>query len=61
MPYDADDEEDIESTSRLYNTQPDGSPPVFELYNAKPGCVHEIILPPGGGVKCKHCPGWFCY
>ncbi len=31
------------------------------LYNARPDCKHEIILPPGGGVKCKHCPGWFCY
>jgi hypothetical protein len=32
-----------------------------ELYNADPNCKHETYCAPGGGVKCKHCPGWFCF
>lgn len=32
-----------------------------ELYDADPSCEHETYLPPGGGVKCRKCPGWFCY
>jgi hypothetical protein len=32
-----------------------------ELYGADPNCDHEVVHAPGGGVKCKHCPGWFCF
>lgn len=32
-----------------------------ELWDADPNCEHEVYCAPGGGVKCKHCPGWFCY
>ena len=31
------------------------------LFNAKPDCKHETYCAPGGGIKCVHCPGWFCY
>jgi hypothetical protein len=31
------------------------------LYNADPDCNHEIYGASGGGIKCKHCTGWFCY
>lgn len=33
------------------------------LFNADPNCdhdIHEMGLG-GGGVKCRRCPGWFCY
>ena len=32
-----------------------------ELYDADPNCEHEVYGAPGGGVKCKHCRGWFCF
>lgn len=32
-----------------------------ELWDADPNCEHEITYPPGGGVKCVKCGGWFCY
>ena len=32
-----------------------------ELWDADPKCDHEIIDPPGGGIKCIKCGGWFCY
>lgn len=35
--------------------------PDFPLYNADPNCKHELYNAPGGGVKCKHCSGWFCF
>lgn len=31
------------------------------LYDADPDCEHEVEEQRRGGVKCKHCPGWFCY
>ncbi len=31
------------------------------LFNGTPGCKHETYNAPGGGIKCVHCPGWFCY
>ncbi len=30
------------------------------LFNADPNCVHDIKTL-WDGVKCKKCPGWFCY
>lgn len=32
-----------------------------ELWEAHADCHHEIVDAPGGGIKCKHCPGWFCF
>ncbi len=32
-----------------------------ELYNADPNCEHELDENCMSGIKCKHCPGWFCY
>lgn len=32
-----------------------------ELWQADPNCQHETYCAPGGGIKCRHCPGWFCY
>lgn len=32
-----------------------------ELWNADPNCQHETYCAPGGGIKCRKCPGWFCY
>lgn len=32
-----------------------------DLYAATPGCEHEVVRASGGGVKCRKCPGWFCY
>jgi len=32
-----------------------------ELYNADPNCEHELDEKQFGGIKCKHCSGWFCY
>jgi hypothetical protein len=34
--------------------------PEQKLYDADPNCKHEIVAL-WSGVKCKHCPGWFCY
>lgn len=31
-----------------------------KLYNADPNCEHEI-QELWSGIKCKKCPGWFCY
>lgn len=31
------------------------------LYAADPECIHELVDPPGGGIACRRCPGWFCY
>lgn len=31
-----------------------------ELYNADPACEHDI-KELQSGVKCKKCPGWFCF
>ena len=33
----------------------------WDLFDADPNCKHEVVDAPGGGVKCKHCSGWFCY
>lgn len=30
-----------------------------QLYDADPNCKHEVVAQ-WSGVKCKHCPGWFC-
>lgn len=30
------------------------------LYAADPKCRH-VIVALWSGVKCKFCPGWFCY
>ena len=32
-----------------------------DLFEADPNCEHEIVDAIGGGVKCKHCNGWFCF
>ncbi|MNP10512.1 hypothetical protein D3C76_1026650 [compost metagenome] len=32
-----------------------------ELWNAKEDCRHNVVLQPGGGVKCTECGGWCCY
>lgn len=33
-----------------------------ELWGADPACWHEEDLSNNrGGVKCKHCNGWFCF
>jgi len=31
------------------------------LWEADDNCDHEIVYPPGGGMKCRKCRGWFCY
>lgn len=31
-----------------------------ELYDADPECDHEIVTL-WSGIKCRKCPGWFCY
>jgi len=31
------------------------------LYDADPNCKHQTVGMNGGGVKCIHCDGWFCY
>jgi hypothetical protein len=32
-----------------------------ELWNADPNCFHEEdTTNMGGGIKCKHCSGWYC-
>ena len=31
-----------------------------DLYNADPNCAHEVEVQ-WSWVKCKKCPGWFCY
>lgn len=31
------------------------------LWNAAVGCDHDIQSPPGGGVKCTKCGGWYCF
>lgn len=31
------------------------------LWGADDNCDHEIMYPPGGGMKCHKCGGWFCY
>lgn len=36
------------------------TPEEHKLYNADPNCHHETVSL-WSGVKCKHCPGWFCY
>ena len=33
----------------------------IELWNADPLCNHVIDYPPGGGIKCTKCRGWFCF
>lgn len=30
------------------------------LWNANPNCKH-VIIELWSGIKCKNCPGWFCY
>ena len=35
--------------------------PDDELWDADENCDHEIMYPPGGGMKCHKCGGWFCY
>ena len=32
-----------------------------ELFRADPDCKHEVYAKMAGGVKCRKCPGWFCY
>lgn len=32
-----------------------------ELWNAREDCRHNVVLQPGGGVKCTECGGWCCY
>lgn len=32
--------------------------PDAELWDADPNVTYAA---PGGGVKCRKCPGWFCY
>ncbi len=38
-------------------------PLVFQdtLYNADPGCAHDIVPNGYSGVVCTKCSGWFCY
>jgi len=31
------------------------------LYDADPNCEHEEDERCYSGIKCKHCPAWFCY
>ena len=32
-----------------------------ELWDALPGCTHDIQAQPGGGIRCTKCNGWFCF
>lgn len=32
-----------------------------QLWESDPDCTHDIKPASGGGVKCVHCPGWFCF
>lgn len=32
-----------------------------ELWGGDKNCQHLVYCAPGGGIKCVHCPGWFCY
>ena len=32
-----------------------------ELFSADLNCKHEIYAKMTGGIKCRKCPGWFCY
>lgn len=42
--------------------EPEAEPERYdELWGADPNCKHEVVAQPRGGVKCKKCPGWFCY
>lgn len=34
---------------------------VWELYDAKPDCLHEHVPNKWSGVECRHCHGWFCH
>lgn len=42
--------------------EPGKEPPFcYELWNAFPGCDHDIQCASGGGVKCTKCGGWYCF
>lgn len=32
-----------------------------KLRNGREGCEHELDPHCWSGVRCLHCPGWFCY
>jgi hypothetical protein len=51
----------IEIIESLFEPPEEPSQYSDELYNADPACKHEVYAAPGGGVKCRKCPGWFCY
>jgi hypothetical protein len=34
---------------------------LWGMYSATPGCDGEVVLTPGGGIKCTKCRGWFCF
>ncbi|MFC4225451.1 DUF6611 family protein [Lysinibacter cavernae] len=54
--YDEIESDQHESGLNLEAPQHDSRP----LYDADPNCVHET-LELWSGVKCKKCPGWFCF
>lgn len=48
------------NAKRIADYYEDGGKEV-DLFNADPNCRHEIEAVSNGGVKCRKCPGWFCY
>lgn len=34
---------------------------VLELWGGDPGCEHDEVEMPGGGVQCSKCGAWFCF
>lgn len=52
---------DLDAALANVSSAPQGAPlGTLELYDADPHCEHKIVEQPSG-VKCKHCPGWFCW
>lgn len=56
--------ETCESCARTYGKSRickscDGENNYYELYDADPNCVHELLY--GNGVRCVKCSGWFCF
>ena len=47
--------------SSAQEPEPEELDPEDALWEADENCNHEIFYTPGSGMKCRKCPGWFCY
>lgn len=54
----------VEVNTKTYNPPREGDYDDSKygfLYGAEEDCYHEVVAADGGGVRCRKCPGWFCY